>query len=363
MHNIEARFRHTLSHFELDVAFTAPSRGITALFGPSGCGKTTVLRCIAGLQRLKEGHLKVDGRMWQDGTVFMPPHRRPIGYVFQEASLFPHLSVQANLAYGFKRSHVGTKKPDFNEIIHLFGLKPLLDRSPKGLSGGERQRVAIGRALMSGPEVLLMDEPLAALDQCSKNEILPYLVKLHDYLEIPVLYVSHDIAEIERLADHLVLMESGRVQAFGNLVDMLSDPNLPLARMSDAAVVIEGNVVDYDHRYDLSTLSVPGGILIVPGQLGEIDTPRRLRIIASDVALCRTRAPEGSSILNGPAARIVTAEALGTTQMNVFLRLGQDGRGGKLLARITRKSWDTLKLCPGELVYALIKSVALVDKK
>jgi molybdate transport system ATP-binding protein len=362
MSEILARFRGKLGEFSLDVEFAIPSRGVTALFGHSGCGKTAVLRCVTGLNRMTGSRLIVNGETWQDKTQFIPTHRRPLGYVFQEANLFPHLSVKRNLTYGLRRSSTREGGPDFDEIVDWLGLQTLLDRSPEKLSGGERQRVAIGRALMSGPEILLMDEPLAALDRFSKNDILPYLERLHDNLAIPVLYVSHDLAEIERLADHIVLMENGRVRAAGALVEVLSDPALPLARMPDAAVIMEGSVKSYDEEYGLSTMAVSGGTLIVPGRIGETGSTHRLRISASDVGLCRSRTPEGSSILNGPVARITTSEVANQQQVTVFLKLGDEGNGADLLARITRKSWDTLGLEHGDMVHALIKGVALTDK-
>jgi molybdate transport system ATP-binding protein len=362
MTTIDARFRGRYGEFELNVAFSIPAKGITALFGQSGCGKTTVLRCIAGLNRMKEGSLIINGECWQDEKLFLSPHKRPVGYVFQEANLFAHLSVRGNLDYGYKRSNTRDGSPDFDEIVELLGLQGLLDRSPERLSGGERQRVAIGRALMSGPRLLLMDEPLAALDRFSKNEILPYLERLHDHLAIPVLYVSHDIAEVERLADQMLLLDRGRVQAVGPLADLLSDPALPMARMPDASVMMEGVVTAYDEEYNLSTLTVMGGKLIVAGNIGQQGSLHRLRIGASDVGLCRTRAPEGSSILNGLQARISWSETNDAHQVTVFLNLGRHGEGAGLLARITRKSWDTLQLKQGDVVHALIKGVALTDK-
>lgn len=360
---VQARFKGTQGAFTLDVDFSVPSKGVTALFGPSGCGKTMVLRCIAGLQHMPVGHLIIHGEVWQDEQHFLPTHKRPIGYVFQEASLFPHLSVAANLAFGQKRNTNQAKSLAFEEIVDLLSLTALLERSPRKLSGGERQRVAIGRALLSGPEILLMDEPLAALDRFSKNDILPYLERLHDELAIPVIYVSHDIAEVERLADHMVLMENGKVLANGPLGELLSNSSLPLARMPEAASVVTGKVVAVEAEYGLSTLHVSGGELIVPGKAGPVGSTQRLRISASDVALARSRASEGSSILNGPLARITDAMENGPYQMTVFLRLGPDGTGASILSRITRKSWDRLELKKGETVHALIKSVALADKQ
>ncbi len=261
--DINAVFRGRLGAFELDASFRAPASGITALFGPSGCGKSTVLRCLAGLQFLPRSFCSVDGEVWQDDDLFRLPHQRPIGYVFQEASLFPHLSVQRNLLYGApRRPPAGAIA--FDEVMELLGLRALLPRSPQNLSGGERQRVAIGRALLSQPTLLLMDEPLSALDRPTKDEILPFLERLHARLKLPVIYVSHDIGEIDRLADHLILMRDGRVIAAGPLGELQSDPALPLATARDAAVTVDATVEAYDARYGILTLRFDGGALLVP---------------------------------------------------------------------------------------------------
>ena len=218
---IRAEFKGTIGKFSLDAGFTAPAKGVTALFGPSGCGKTTVLRCIAGLLRVSDGFCEIEGDVWQDRDgSFLPTHRRPLGYVFQEASLFPHLSVRRNLMFGAPRDKAsgaqrGRASRPFDEVVDLLGVTALLDRSPRNLSGGERQRVAIGRALLSQPKLLLMDEPLSALDRATKNEILPFLERLRDRLSLPIVYITHDMSEVERLADQIVLMEKGRVLAAG----------------------------------------------------------------------------------------------------------------------------------------------------
>ncbi|HYG90265.1 MAG TPA: molybdenum ABC transporter ATP-binding protein [Azospirillum sp.] len=359
---MEARFQGRLGAFALDVAFEAPARGITALFGPSGCGKTTVLRCVAGLQRL-DGRFALDGDVWQDGSIFRPTHERPIGYVFQEASLFPHLSVRANLLYGHRRT-VGRGVVEtirLDEVVELLGIGRLLDRSPQHLSGGERQRVAVGRALLSQPRLLLMDEPLAALDRFSKDEILPYLERLHEVLSVPALYVSHDIAEVERLADHLVLLRDGRVVAAGPMQELQADPTLPIARMPEAGVTLPAVVTGHDAAYGLTALDLPGGRLLVPGHLSAAGTGRRVRIAASDVSLAR-QPPSGSTILNVLPARIVAAELQDGVQVMVVVALGEDGQGARMLARVTRKSWDALGLAPGQPVFAQVKGVALVQE-
>ncbi|MGP3698495.1 molybdenum ABC transporter ATP-binding protein [Rhodobacter sp. NSM] len=356
---IEAAFRGRLGSFALDAAFSVPGEGITALFGPSGCGKTTVLRGMAGLMRLPEGLLRVNGETWQDGRRFLPPHRRDIGYVFQEASLFPHLSVERNLRFGLRRSRSGVRI-GMEEVVELLGVAPLFDRPVRSLSGGERQRVAIGRALLSQPRLLLMDEPLSALDRFSKDEILPYLERLHATLSIPVIYVSHDIAEVERLADTLVLMEAGRVRAAGPIADLLADPALPLIHLPEPAAVVEGEVIATDSRYGLSDIRVPGGVVTVPGDLGPNGVRRRLRIPASDVSLGR-HAPLDTTILNALPARIEGAEPAGPYQITVRLRLGPDGQGAALLSRVSRKSWERLALRTGDLVVARLKAVALAE--
>jgi molybdate transport system ATP-binding protein len=358
---IVARFRGRLGAFLLDAAFETPMRGVTALFGPSGCGKTTVLRCVAGLQMLQDGHLAIGGELWQDGAAFRQPYERAVGYVFQEASLFPHLSVRRNLLYGYRRAmRRGTKEgARFDEVVALLGMRDLLDRSPLRLSGGERQRVAIGRALLAQPRLLLMDEPLAGLDRLSKDEILPYLEALHTTLSIPILYVSHDLAEVERLADHLVLMQAGRVVACGPLQDLQADPRLPVARLPEAAVTLRGRITDYDAAYGLTTLAVDGGAIVVPGPYGALGTLQRVRVRASDVSLA-AECPSQSTILNVLPARVAAAEPQDAAQVNVVIRLGTAGAGARLLARVTRKSWEALGIGPGDPVHAQVKSVALV---
>ena len=361
MTGITARFSGDLEGFRLDVDFTAPGTGVTALFGPSGCGKTTVLRCMAGLTRLTDGFLSVDDDVWQDGTTFLPTHMRPIGYVFQEASLFPHLSVRRNLTFGGHRTRPGGKiGPELEEVTALLGLDGLLDRAPARLSGGERQRVAIGRALLSGPRLLLMDEPLAALDRRSKDEIIPYLETLHGALSIPVVYVSHDVSEVERLADHMVVMEAGTTRASGPLADVLTDGDLPLARTPQAGTVLNATVDRFDGDYGLSIMDVDGLPLVVGGRVGPKGTVHRVRINAMDVSLARTRAT-ATSILNILPAKIIRRHPVGEAQVNVALALGETGRGPSILARITRRSWDGLGLKVGMVIYAQVKGVALVD--
>jgi molybdate transport system ATP-binding protein len=360
--HIQAAFRGSLGKFSLDASFAVPATGFTAIFGPSGCGKTTVARCVAGLQHLPGSFCSVDGEIWQDQSTFREAHQRPIGYVFQEASLFSHLSVKRNLLYGGPR---GTNRPGpggigLDEVIELLGLSKLLERSPHNLSGGERQRVAIGRALLSQPKLLLMDEPLSALDSLTKSEILPFLERLHERLALPVFYISHDMSEIERLADHLILMQHGKVIGAGPLQGLQSDPSLPLANARQAAVSLDATVEAHDAAYGLLTLRVAGGHLQVPAPPVALGKRQRLRIAASDVSIARA-APGASSILNVLPARIVSKSQLGHSEVIVVLALGTDGRGAQLLARITLRSWDQLGLAEAINVFAQVKGVSLVS--
>ena len=265
---IEARFRVARENFTLDVDLHLPDRGITALFGPSGCGKTTLLRAIAGLERAPGGRLVVSGEPWQDADIFIPPHRRALGYVFQETCLFPHLSVRRNLEYGMKRVPENERTLHWDEVIDWLGLAPLIRQQPHQLSGGQRQRVAIGRALLSSPRLLLMDEPLAALDASARAEILPYLDQLHQRLAIPVLYVSHAVEEVARLADHLLCLEAGRVAWQGAAADGLA--RLGVGAGHAARVVA--------HEGGQTVLEIEDQILRVAGVWGTPDTPVRLRI-------------------------------------------------------------------------------------
>jgi molybdate transport system ATP-binding protein len=357
---IRAAFKGVLGSFSLDAGFTAPARGVTALFGPSGCGKTTVLRCIAGLQRLN-GLCTVAGEIWQDENgAFLPTHKRPLGYVFQEASLFPHLSVRRNLLFGAPRQDHDASGTTiaFDEVVELLGLTSLLDRSPGKLSGGERQRVAIGRALLSQPKLLLMDEPLSALDRATKDEILPFLERLRDRLSLPIIYITHSIAEVERLADQIVLIEKGRVIGAGPLEEIESDPALPLAVARDAAVTLDGVIEARDEAYGLVTLKVRGGSLVAPAAGGAVGERRRIRVIAGDVSLTRD-APAPSSILNVLPARIVSMKPIEANEIVAVLALGEDGAGARLLSRLTRKSWEALHLAEGASVHAQVKAVAL----
>ncbi|GFM48934.1 molybdenum import ATP-binding protein ModC [Pseudomonas cichorii] len=346
--------------FKVDVDLSLPGTGVTALFGPSGSGKTTCLRCIAGLEKAQQGFIKVNGEIWQDSAngIFVAPHKRSIGYVFQEASLFPHLSVRGNLEFGLSRTPKNQRSIQMHHATVLLGIDHLLDRLPDKLSGGERQRVGIARALLTSPRLMLLDEPLAALDTRRKNEILPYLERLHNELEIPMLYVSHSQDEVARLADHLVLLEEGRVLACGPIEETLARLDLPLAMGDDAGVVIEGAVSAYDSHYQLLTITLPDSDLRLTVAHTELTKGKTLRVKvqARDVSL-NLRADDQSSILNRLPVTVISEVAADNTA-HMLVRL--DAGGTPLLARITRYSYDNLRLYPGQQLWAQIKAVAVL---
>jgi molybdate transport system ATP-binding protein len=353
---IRARFALGFPGFALDVDLALPGRGVTAMFGPSGSGKTTLLRCIAGLERSPGGRLSVNGAVWQDEQTFVPTHRRPLAYVFQEPSLFAHLSVRGNLDYGVKRVPAALRAGGQDAAIELLGIGPLLERATQDLSGGERQRVAIARALALKPRLLLMDEPLASLDLARKREILPYLKRLHDELHIPVLYVSHSADEVARLADHLVLLDHGRVLAQGGLQQTLARLDLAEAFGEDSGTVIDATVAAHDDADHLSRLDFSGGSLLVSRCAEALGQRVRARVRASDVSLS-DRAPAGSSILNIVPARVLE---LGSTETPGHVLVKLDVQGTPLLARITTRSCRLLQIEAGRSVWAQVKSVAVM---
>ncbi len=357
MSSIHARFALQRGAFKLNASFDAPGRGVTAVFGPSGSGKSTLLHCIAGLEPGVRGTLRVNDEIWQDSDarVFLPAHRRRIGYVFQDAGLLAHLSVRGNLEYGMKRAHPVRSRDVFDQAVEAAGIGRLLERRIHRLSGGERSRVAIARALLTDPAILLLDEPLAALDAGARADILPYLESLHRQLSIPVLYVSHAIDEAARLADHMIILEAGQVAATGPLAEMLTRLDLSLAHSDEAAAVLEAVVTGHDEKFQLAILEFPAGHLVVPeNQLPEGEVVR-VRILARDVSLSLAR-HNNTSILNVFPARIVAITDGRTAQAIVKL----DASGVMLLARITRRSVHALGLRPGVEIFAQVKSVALL---
>lgn len=349
---VEAKQR--LGAFLLDAAFTS-ERGVTALFGRSGSGKTSLIRIIAGLARPDEGRVVLDGEALTETAagIFIPKHRRRFGYVFQEARLFPHLSVRANLSYGRWFAPQAPRRESFDQIVDLLGIEALLERSPAKLSGGEKQRVAIGRALLSSPRLLLMDEPLAALDEARKAEILPYLERLRDETEIPIVYVSHAIAEVARLANQVVLMRDGRVEATGPALDILSRPSAASDR-KEAGALLGGIVESFDAGHHLSIVALKSCRLHIPGAALAPGKPVRIRIPARDVMLATAR-PEGLSALNIFEGRIeeMSPQNDGTVEIRI------DCGGDAILSRITALSCERLDLRPGKTVFAVVKTVAL----
>ena len=354
--SIEARFELAYPGFSLDVDLRLPGQGVTALFGPSGCGKTSLLRCMAGLSRAGQGRLVVNGNTWQDEAVFMPVHQRPLGYVFQDASLFAHLSVLRNLQYGQSRIAPAARRVELDRAVELLGIGPLLARMPAALSGGERQRVAIARALLTSPRLLLMDEPLAALDLARKLEFMPYLERLHRALDIPVLYVTHAPDEVARLADHIVVMDAGRAIASGPLTETLARLDLPIRLGEDAGVVLDAQVAERDTAWHLARVAFAGGSLWVRDGGQPIGQPVRVRILARDVSLALAPV-SGTSIQNCLSATVrQLADDSHPALCLVQLAIGPS----LLLARLTRRSAASLDLTPDMPVWVQIKAVALI---
>ncbi|MBT8445343.1 MAG: molybdenum ABC transporter ATP-binding protein [Gammaproteobacteria bacterium] len=352
---IDAHYTLARERFGLDAEFSIPSHGITALFGPSGAGKTTLLRAIAGLEQPDSGFLTVRGELWEDRDHRLAAHERSIGYVFQDSSLFPHLSVRRNLRFGYDRIDAAERKIGLDDAIAWLGIEPLLDRDPAGLSGGERQRVAIARAILTSPALLLLDEPVASLDAAGKNDILPYFERLHEELEIPMLYVSHASDEVARLADHMILMEAGRVLATGPIQELLTRFDLPLALSPEAEAIIEATVAGHDKDFALTYVDCTGGRFSVIHKDLPVGRNVRLRILARDVSLTLER-QSNTSILNVVPAVVEAISDDRPARTIVRLRMGDQS----MLAQITRKSAATLGLSVGQSLYAQIKSVALL---
>ena len=350
---IECNIKIQLESFMLDANFSIPDRGITVVFGPSGSGKTTLLRAIAGLEKSDDGFLKIGDSVWQKGEDFLATHKRQIGYVFQDAALFDHLDVKGNLNFVVKRA-IGLKE-DFIESIHnLLEIKTLLNRKTTQLSGGERQRVAIARALLTNPKILLLDEPLSALDLKRKNEILPYLDSIHNDLEIPILYVTHSQDEMSRLADHLLLIEDGNIIGSGPVNDMLTRFDMPLSHGGDAVSIIEAEVLKRDSEFNLMHLDFLGGQFIVPDNSFPVQTKVRIRVVARDVSLTKSKQVD-TSILNIFPAMVQQIVNEGEAQVMVRLQIKET----ILLACITRKSSSKLRLEKGSEVFVQVKSVAI----
>lgn len=353
--SLELKLKLAHGNFELDIDQIFASQGVTAIYGPSGSGKTSVLRAIAGLDKSASGLIKFDNRIWQDGSKFIATHRRALAYVFQEPSLFEHLSVRANIEYGIKRVPPKQRVINTDDVIQALGISSLLDRDTQTLSGGEKQRVAIARALCSSPDLLLMDEPLSALDKRSKAEILPMLVALRDKLSIPIIYVSHSLNEVARLADHLVLMEQGSIIASGDIQSMLTQLDLSLAQGADAESLIDAVVAAHDEQFGLTYLDSSLGRFSVLRRPLAIGEKVRLLIAARDVSITRQQ-QQDTSILNIFPATIEQIESVGAAQVTVRL----NANNLPVLARLTKKSATLMNLAVGDSVYLQAKSVAIL---
>jgi molybdate transport system ATP-binding protein len=342
--------------FNLDVDLKMPGQGVTAIFGESGSGKTTLLRCIAGLEKNISGCLRVNGEIWQDTSEFVPTHKRNLGYVFQEASLFEHLSALENLRYAIKRSKQADKANILEQVVNVMGIEGILSQYPEQLSGGEKQRVAIARALLSQPKLLLMDEPLASLDTARKLEILPYLERIRSSFNIPILYVSHAVDEIVRLADHVVIMQQGKVVARGGVTELFSKVDLPLGVSNEVGAILECTVEEKDKQWGLMRVAFAGGELWLPNVEGKQNNSQRVRVLASDVSLTLSAHSDSSilNVLSGEIAEIIDDQD--SAMAMVRLIVGES----YLLARLTKKSLHNLDLKLGKSVYIQIKSAAIV---
>ena len=342
--------------FNLDVDLDLPAKGITAVFGESGSGKTTLLRCIAGLETSSHGEIRVRGVVWQRETDFIPCHQRRVGYVFQESSLFPHLNVKKNIAFGISRSPSQLDTEHYHEIIELMGLASLLQQYPDQLSGGERQRAAIARALIIEPDLLLMDEPLASLDMKRKQEILPYLESVHEKLDVPIIYVTHSIDEVARLADYLVVLQEGKVIADGALKEVLSDIEHPLHLGEETGVVVEAEVQERDSEWNLIRAAFEGGELWIRDGGDEIGHKIRIRILARDVSLALSEHTD-TSIINRLRVKVEKIQyVVGQSMLLVSLKAGSSN----IIARLSRRSAHHLNINVGMEVWAQIKGVAIL---
>ncbi|MCG8671891.1 MAG: molybdenum ABC transporter ATP-binding protein [Pseudomonadales bacterium] len=356
---IDLRFNLPRHSFDLYVDISIPSTGVTAIFGQSGCGKTTFLRCVAGLEKDAVGSLNIAGQQWQSDTVNLPTHKRSIGYVFQESALFSHLSVKANLEFGVKRA--GTNRNSdysqrFDQIASMLHISHLLERDPLSLSGGEKQRVAIARALLLNPDILLMDEPLSSLDEARKQEVLPYLEELKSTFATPILYVSHSPNEIARLADHMVVLENGKVVADGPLVETLSRIDFPVQLGEDAGVVLEAAVLEINAEWHLAKVQFAGGELWVRDGGFPVGAQVRVRILARDVSLANSHHID-SSIVNILHGKVEVIENDAHPAMALIKVRVQESA---LIARITRRSANYLDLKIGDAIWVQVKSAALI---
>jgi molybdate transport system ATP-binding protein len=372
-HTLSIALRWSRKAFNLDIDLTIPAQGVTAIYGASGSGKTSVLRCIAGLEKVENCELSFRDQVWQDGKIFVPTNQRGIGYVFQEASLFPHLTADANLRYALKRARPGNALTTFSDVVKLLGLRTLLDQYPDQLSGGERQRVAIARALLINPQLLLMDEPLASLDHQRKQELLPYLERICHQFNVPVIYISHSLWEVSLLADHIVMLDAGRVIKSENFLEAINKPDFPISQQENISSLLQCKVMEHNQKWGLTRFTLKGmdkqkmaeslsekkaqphslwlqQCDLAPGQ--EV----RLNILASDVSLSLSH-HEDTSISNILPVTILSMESLPHGLLMLQLQLGD----AILRAKLTQRSVDRLALTIGQKVWAQVKSAALIQ--
>ncbi len=359
---IKAKFQINFPPFQLETNLEVPTKGVTVIFGPSGCGKTTFLKCIAGLIRSPNGYFQLGEEIWQDETknIFRPVHKRGIGMVFQEARLFSHMSVESNLKYGQKRIPLSERRVTWEQIIKIMDLSPLLKRSPKKLSGGEQQRVAIGRALLTSPKILLMDEPLANLDTTRKLEIIPFLTKLKEELEIPIFYVSHSLTEVLQIMDTLVLMGNGEIITSGAANKVMAQTNLPQATsLNFRGSILETKVVDHDIEFNLTRVQFRNHFLYIPRQPFSSGQTLRLHVLAKDISI-HLNPPQGpTSVLNILSGTVLEIGMINSKESSVEIQLDV---GEPILATITRKSLHDLDLKPGQQVYLYFKAVKMIHE-
>ncbi|CUH49021.1 molybdenum ABC transporter ATP-binding protein [Ruegeria atlantica] len=355
--SLSVRLQHELPDLKLDLSFDAPP-GVTVLFGRSGSGKTTIVNAVAGLVKPMAGRVAVDGWELFDTAqgLWLPPHKRRLGYIFQEGRLFPHLTVRQNLFYGKWFAPKGARRESPDKVIEMLGIGHLLNRRPSGLSGGEKQRVAIGRALLASPRLILADEPLAALDDARKAEILPYFERLRDEVSVPILYVTHSAAEVARLATSVVALQQGKVVRHGPASDVLADPSVAPAGVRAVGAVLQVRVVKH-HSDGLTELDAGGSSLFLPWISLQIAEELRIRIPAQEVILSSKR-PEGLSALNVLEGTVDTIRAGEGPGAIVSVRTP----AGSVLARVTRRSVEALGLEPGKPCFAIIKTVALAPQ-
>jgi molybdate transport system ATP-binding protein len=360
MNLLEAKFKIDYPGFNLDIEMSLPSQGVTVVFGPSGSGKTTFLRCLSGLEKAPLGYLKIAGDVWQDEGSFIPVQDRKIGFVFQESRLFPHLNIHQNLLYGYQRTLPSARNIQFEEVVQVLNLEALLKRRPEKLSGGERQRVAIGRALLTSPKLLLMDEPLASLEMELKAEIIPFIKRIENEFKTPIVYVTHSMNEVLQLVDTMVILKAGKMQNIGPVEEVFSDVRSREAIGDEQlGAVFETLVSEHDEGFGLTKLDFMGQVLYVPKQHIPVGHSLRVHIHSKDVILSTLPTAGATSVLNILRAKVKKVGELQSKGYSVDIELDA---GRPILATITRKSLSKLNLQPGQPIYAHIKAIKMMHE-